>query len=65
MCRLSAFVWPLLGILIPPSPHAFWSTEQAEYTVRLEGEVLHTHLAVTNTGDKPFNFTASLHRWAG
>ena len=30
--------------------------------MRLEGETLHTRLAVTNTGDKPFDFTASLHR---
>lgn len=42
-------------------PHSF----KAEYTVRLEGETLHTHLSVTNTGDKAFDFTASLHSYFG
>lgn len=36
---------------------------QAEYTVSLEGEALHTRLKVTNTGDQPFTFTASLHSY--
>jgi hypothetical protein len=42
---------------LPPS-------RQAEYVVTLEGDQLATRLKVTNTGDKPLEFTASLHRWA-
>ncbi|EFN55380.1 hypothetical protein CHLNCDRAFT_35636 [Chlorella variabilis] len=42
-------------------PHAF----KAEYTVVLDGEVLRTRLAVTNTDDKPLEFTASLHSYFG
>lgn len=33
--------------------------------VTLEGDQLSTRLKVTNTGDKPFEFTASLHRCGG
>lgn len=51
-------------ILFPCNPCHVRSWLQAVYTVRLEGETLHTLLEVTNTGDKPFNFTASLHRQA-
>lgn len=40
-------------------PNAF----KAEYTVTLEGESLKTKLKVTNTGDKAFDFTASLHSY--
>lgn len=40
-------------------PHSF----KAEYTVTLDGEVLRTKLAVTNTGDSAFDFTASLHSY--
>lgn len=36
---------------------------QAEYTVSLEGEALHTRLKVTNTGDQPLSFTSSLHSY--
>ena len=64
--------WPLPSrdptCLLTPSrspPDSRPSPLQAEYTVRLEGEVLHTRLAVTNTGDQAFDFTASLHRWVG
>ncbi|PSC73084.1 glucose-6-phosphate 1-epimerase [Micractinium conductrix] len=42
-------------------PHAF----KAEYTVTLDDEVLRTKLTVTNNGDKPFEFTASLHSYFG
>jgi hypothetical protein len=42
-------------------PHSF----KAVYTVRLEGETLHTLLEVTNTGDSEFDFTASLHSYFG
>lgn len=49
-------------LLLPCNPCHVRSWLQAVYTVRLEGETLHTLLEVTNTGDKPFDFTASLHR---
>jgi glucose-6-phosphate 1-epimerase len=38
-------------------PHAF----SAELTVTVGGAVLEVALAVTNTGDTPFSFTAALH----
>jgi len=40
-------------------PHAF----RAAYRVSLHGEGLKTELAVSNTGDAPFSFTAALHTY--
>jgi glucose-6-phosphate 1-epimerase len=40
-------------------PHAF----EAELTVSLSGAQIDIELAVTNTGDSPFNFTAALHTY--
>ena len=33
------------------------------FSVSLHGEALRTELRVTNTGDKPFDFTAALHSY--
>ena len=55
-------LWLPLLLLSLTRLHVSSLRNQAEYTVRLEGETLHTHLSVTNTGDKAFDFTASLHR---
>ena len=38
-------------------PYAF----EAKYTVALKDDRLTTELAVTNTGDQAFDFTAALH----
>ncbi|KAI3431861.1 hypothetical protein D9Q98_010612 [Chlorella vulgaris] len=38
---------------------------KAEYTVSLVGDALTTRLVVTNTGDAPFAFNASLHSYFG
>jgi glucose-6-phosphate 1-epimerase len=40
-------------------PHPFECT----YTVKLGEESLNTEFSVTNTGDKPFDFTAALHTY--
>jgi len=40
-------------------PHKF----EAKYTVTLTGDSLNTELCVTNTDDKPFDFTAALHSY--
>ena len=40
-------------------PHAF----NCKYTVSLGADSLDTEFCVTNTGDKPFDFTAALHTY--
>eukprot|EP00966_Prymnesium_polylepis_P147429 3405459-Prymnesium_polylepis.1 len=40
-------------------PYAF----EAKYTVALKDDRLATELAVTNTGDQAFDFTAALHTY--
>lgn len=63
-CAAASSVQALAAALaVGGSPHRHGPPTQAEYTVSLEGEALHTRLKVTNTGDKPFAFTASLHSY--